>query len=665
MANIKYGFADLRTGAELAIGAGKPAGRDYTPFPSPRSTGKYGKFLGKISSAARMSSAAYAGFKAALAAKAAVSALTTSLTNATKGFDAAKASMLAGVTSNIDTRVFPTSLAGGVSFYSANDLIQISSIAPGQITANISEIAAKLDQRKKRLIGITANISASQGNASLFGLKIRENYDRHPYPLPEDVNSPAIPRLAQGGAAAANDPIVKDKRRLVMKARIALSKPVFFKRFAIPLKNPMKLLKQLPGYNVTLNMKFNDDKANQSGWSEPASRCAPQYSYNKVIQTESGHVIEYDDTPGAERIHICHRSGSFIEFHPDGQVTYKSLHHGYAISMGDYNIGVKGTCNISVEGNTNIYSRGQLNLQSDSDINMTTKQNFNVHAENINLRATKKSLMDGTEIDLRYAKLPGVPVFTAQGPAVRIIPAALKLDFPTTYLAIKEQEDLVKDDIKKRKASILKRMGAAAAGVTTLGGSALLSVPGNPAAGTTKMAEDILAATKEQLALIGLMMDGPNPQIAKLAKQLAFKKFSDKEEPIDNPLGNPLIYNVRGGGAAEYRALMFDTPEETQDTEHYQAHIDTRKALNDLRDDEGPQLAGSRTTLTTGIVTPTELPLVNYLNPSDYTGKFDFTPATTLGNTTFTVRDLADSLARPDVANFEPPVVPDPVDPEE
>lgn len=288
---------------------------------------------------------------------------------------------------------------------------------------------------------------------------------------------------------------------------------------------------------------------------------------------------------------------------------------------------------------------------------MTTKQDFNVFAKNINLRATEKSTMDGAEIDLRYAKLPGVPVFTSQGPAVRIIPAALKLDFPATYVKLKEQEVAIKLEIAAKKASILKRM------TTKLAASANLSVPFSPQLGTVAMAEDILATTREQLALMSLMMDGPAPQLAKIAAQLAFKKFSDKEEPIDNPLGNPLIYNVRGGGAAEYRALMFDTPEETQDTEHYQAHIDTRKALNDLRDDEGPQLAGSRTTLTTGIIAPTELPLVNYLNPSDYTGKFDFTPATTLGNTPFTVRDLADSLARPDVANFEPPVVPDPVDP--
>ena len=47
------------------------------------------------------------------------------------------------------------------------------------------------------------------------------------------------------------------------------------------------------------------------------------YPNNKVTQTTSGHVIEIDDTPDAARIHIRHKSGSFIEFHPDGQIVIK------------------------------------------------------------------------------------------------------------------------------------------------------------------------------------------------------------------------------------------------------------------------------------------------------------------------------------------------------
>lgn len=46
----------------------------------------------------------------------------------------------------------------------------------------------------------------------------------------------------------------------------------------------------------------------------------PVYPYNQVIKTKSGHVIEYDDSPGNERISLAHKSGSFIELTPDGNI---------------------------------------------------------------------------------------------------------------------------------------------------------------------------------------------------------------------------------------------------------------------------------------------------------------------------------------------------------
>lgn len=55
----------------------------------------------------------------------------------------------------------------------------------------------------------------------------------------------------------------------------------------------------------------------------PGDPYAAVYPNNKVTQTTSGHVIEIDDTPDAERIHIRHKSGSFIEFHPDGSIVIK------------------------------------------------------------------------------------------------------------------------------------------------------------------------------------------------------------------------------------------------------------------------------------------------------------------------------------------------------
>ena len=46
---------------------------------------------------------------------------------------------------------------------------------------------------------------------------------------------------------------------------------------------------------------------------EPGSAYNAKYPYNKVIRTESGHVIELDDTPNFERIHLYHKSGTYIE----------------------------------------------------------------------------------------------------------------------------------------------------------------------------------------------------------------------------------------------------------------------------------------------------------------------------------------------------------------
>ena len=56
----------------------------------------------------------------------------------------------------------------------------------------------------------------------------------------------------------------------------------------------------------------------------PSDPYKATYPNNKVTQTSSGHIIEIDDTDKAERIHIRHKSGSFVEFHPDGSVVVKT-----------------------------------------------------------------------------------------------------------------------------------------------------------------------------------------------------------------------------------------------------------------------------------------------------------------------------------------------------
>jgi len=53
-------------------------------------------------------------------------------------------------------------------------------------------------------------------------------------------------------------------------------------------------------------------------FAEPESMYGAVYPYNHVYESESGHLIEIDDTPGKERLHWYHRSGTFTEIHPKG-----------------------------------------------------------------------------------------------------------------------------------------------------------------------------------------------------------------------------------------------------------------------------------------------------------------------------------------------------------
>lgn len=96
-----------------------------------------------------------------------------------------------------------------------------------------------------------------------------------------------------------------------------------------------------------------------SQWSEPSSVASPKYPHNKVLHTTSGHSIEIDDTPGKERLHVYHKSGSYVEFHTDGKVIQKMKNDAYLIT----------------EQNLYIYAKGNLNLVVDGNVTETIKGN--------------------------------------------------------------------------------------------------------------------------------------------------------------------------------------------------------------------------------------------------------------------------------------------------
>ena len=112
-------------------------------------------------------------------------------------------------------------------------------------------------------------------------------------------------------------------------------------------------------------------------WNEPETPYNPIYPKNHVQQSESGHVIEIDDTPTKERLHTYHTSGTFEEIHPSGTKVNKIVSDNYELITGDDYVHVTGNVNIIVgatggaeedkKSNITILVRGDADLQIDGD----------------------------------------------------------------------------------------------------------------------------------------------------------------------------------------------------------------------------------------------------------------------------------------------------------
>lgn len=127
-------------------------------------------------------------------------------------------------------------------------------------------------------------------------------------------------------------------------------------------------------------------------WTTMSNPYNARYPFNRVNQTESGHVIEIDDTPNGERINIQHMSGSFIEMHPDGSIRILNEGTHELLIEKDHNQHTKGNFNIYVSGTATIKAEGNIDMESTKDIRAKCV-NFRVDASNV------IDLNGGAEID--------------------------------------------------------------------------------------------------------------------------------------------------------------------------------------------------------------------------------------------------------------------------
>lgn len=137
-------------------------------------------------------------------------------------------------------------------------------------------------------------------------------------------------------------------------------------------------------------------------WDQPETPYKAEYPYNKVTQTESGHIIEIDDTPGNERLHVYHKSGTFIEIDSNGSMVKKTKGSSYEIIDRNGKISIAGRADVSINGACNIYVGNDANIEVEGDVNLRCHNDITAEAGGtLNLSATEEVNITSTQINIQ------------------------------------------------------------------------------------------------------------------------------------------------------------------------------------------------------------------------------------------------------------------------
>lgn len=132
----------------------------------------------------------------------------------------------------------------------------------------------------------------------------------------------------------------------------------------------------------------NVPKQPLSGSPEPATAYGAKYPHNKATRTESGHVIEIDDTPGSERIHVFHKSGTYVEINRDGRLVIKTAKDKFDIVAGNDTVYIGGNADLTVKGNITVNVQGSATVKVSGATNVESGGALTVKAPTTKIDST-------------------------------------------------------------------------------------------------------------------------------------------------------------------------------------------------------------------------------------------------------------------------------------
>lgn len=128
--------------------------------------------------------------------------------------------------------------------------------------------------------------------------------------------------------------------------------------------------------------------ANGGTWDQSPVPYNAKYPFNKVMASEAGHLMEFDDTENSRRIHIYHAAGTFTEIDDNGTQVNRIVGDGYEILERNGFVHVKGVLHVAVDdahslkvGNTlniEVSGKATINILNDAAINVSGNTELSV-----------------------------------------------------------------------------------------------------------------------------------------------------------------------------------------------------------------------------------------------------------------------------------------------
>jgi hypothetical protein len=173
---------------------------------------------------------------------------------------------------------------------------------------------------------------------------------------------------------------------------------------------------------------FDEPLVVDGGTSDTVGTYKPTYTKNHVYSTEKGHLLEFDDTEGYQRIAITHSAGSYQEYSNDGTYVSHIVSKMFEVVSSDKSSLIEGDVvetidkglklkvnklgasgnNYDIEvgegANLNIMVRtGDVNLNVTGNVNVKSSGDTNIDCDNFRVAASgaiKMTSGTGKNIDL-------------------------------------------------------------------------------------------------------------------------------------------------------------------------------------------------------------------------------------------------------------------------